>query len=70
MLNYHQIGIAFSEPFQNNYFLNEMLDSWAWIMIKMMYAPYELPAHLGDAENWVKNVSLNGARWSNLCRPD
>jgi hypothetical protein len=47
-----------------------MLDSWAWIMIKMMHAPYELPAHLGDAEDWVKNVSLNGARWNNICNPN
>jgi hypothetical protein len=39
-------------------------------MIKLMYAPYDLPAQLGDAEAWVKSVSLNGARWSNICRPN
>jgi hypothetical protein len=55
--------------YQNNYFLNEMLDGWAWVMIKMMYAPYGLPAQMGEVEDWVKNVSLNGARWSNMCLP-
>jgi hypothetical protein len=70
MLNYHQIGIQFTEPLRNNYFYNEMFDSWIWIMIKLMYAPYELPAQLGDAERWVAQVNLNGARWSNICRPD
>jgi hypothetical protein len=70
MLDYHRIGMAFSEPLQNNYFLNEILDGWAWVMIKMMYAPYDLPAQLGEVEDWVKHVSLNGARWSNICRPD
>ena len=70
MLNYHRIGTQFTEPLQNNYFLNEMFDGWAWIMIKMMYAPYGLPAQLGEAEDWVKSVSLNGVRWSNICNPN
>jgi hypothetical protein len=70
MLDYQKTGMALLEPLQNNYFLNEMFDGWAWIMIKMMYAPYGLPAQLGEVEDWVKNVSLNGARWSNICRPD
>ena len=70
MLNYHQIGTQFTEQFQNNYFLNEMFDSWMWVMVKMMYAPYDLPSQLGDAEAWVKSVSLNGARWSNMCNPN
>jgi len=69
MLNYQQIGMAFSEPLRSNYFLNEMLDSWAWIMIKLMYAPYGLPTQLGEVEAWAKSVSLNGARWSNMCNP-
>ena len=69
MLNYHQIGIQFTEPLRNNYFYNEMFDSLIWIMIKLMYAPYELPDQLGDAERWVAQVNLNGARWANLCRP-
>jgi hypothetical protein len=44
-----------------------MFDSWMWIMIKLMYAPYDLPAQLGDAERWAAEVNLNGARWSNMC---
>jgi hypothetical protein len=67
MLDYHRIGMAFSEPLQNNYFANQMFDRWMWIMVKMMYAPYDLPSQIGDVEDWVKNVSLNGARWSNIC---
>jgi hypothetical protein len=69
MLNYHQIGTQFTEQFQNNYFLNEMFDSWMWVMVKMMYSPYNLPSQLGDAERWATEVNLNGARWANLCRP-
>jgi len=69
MLDYQKTGMALLEPLQNNYFLNEMFDNWMWIMVKLMYAPYGLPAQLGEVEDWVKNVSLNGARWSNICRP-
>jgi hypothetical protein len=67
MLNYQQIGTQFTEQFQNNYFVDQMFDSWMWIMIKLMYAPYDLPAQLGDAERWAAEVNLNGARWSNMC---
>ena len=70
MLDYHKIGMALTEPLQNNYFVDQMFDGWMWIMIKMMYAPYGLPAQIGEAEDWARNVSLNGARWANLCRPD
>ena len=70
MLDYQKIGMASIAPLQNNYFLDQMFDSWMWIMIKMMYAPYGLPAQIGEVEDWVKNVSLNGARWSNICRPN
>jgi hypothetical protein len=69
MLNYQQIGTEFLGPLQNNYFVDQMFDGWMWIMLKLMYAPYELPAQLGDVEDWVKSVSLNGARWSNMCNP-
>ena len=70
MLDYQKIGMAFFGPLQNNYFVDQMFDSWMWIMVKMMYAPYGLPAQLGEVEDWARNVSLNGARWSNICRPD
>lgn len=70
MSNYQQIGTQFTEQFQNNYFLNEMFDSWMWVMLKLVYAPYELPTQLGDVETWAKNVSLNGARWTNMCKPN
>ena len=70
MLDYQKIGMAFTEPLQNNYFVEQMLDNWAWVMIKLMYSPYDLPTQLGDIEKWAANVSLNGARWSNICRPD
>lgn len=56
------------QQFQNNYFINQAFDSWMWIMIKLMYAPYSLPAQLGEVEDWARNVSLNGARWGNMCR--
>jgi hypothetical protein len=62
--------MAFSEPLQNNYFANQMFDAWMWVMVKMMYAPYRLPAQMGEVEDWVKNVSLNGARWTNMCNPN
>lgn len=69
MLDYHQIGMELSEPLQNNYFLNEMFDGWMWIMLKLAYAPYELPTQLGDVELWAKSMGLDSARWSNMCNP-
>jgi hypothetical protein len=69
MLDYHKIGMAFLEPLQNNYFADQMFDAWMWILVKMMYAPYGVPAQMGEVEDWVRNVSLNGARWSNICLP-
>ena len=70
MLDYHKIGMEFFGPLQNNYFADQVFDSWMWIMVKMMYAPYGLPAQLGEVEDWARNVSLNGARWPTICRPD
>jgi hypothetical protein len=70
MLDYHKIGMAFTGPLQNNYFADQIFDSWMWIMVKMMYAPYDLPAQLGEVEEWARNVSLNGARWTNMCNPN
>jgi len=70
MLDYQKIGTAYTAPLQSNYFIDQMFDSWMWIMIKMMYAPYGLPAQLGEVEDWARNVSLNGARWGSICRPD
>lgn len=70
MLDYHRIGMVFFGPLQSNYFVDQMFDAWMWIMVKMMYAPYGLPAQLGEVEDWARNVSLNGARWSNICRPE
>jgi hypothetical protein len=62
--------MAFTGPLQNNYFADQIFDSWMWIMVKMMYAPYDLPAQLGEVEEWARNVSLNGARWTNMCNPN
>ena len=70
MLDYQKIGMAFFGPLQNNYFVDQMFDAWMWIMIKLMYAPYGLPVQMDEVDNWIRNVSLNGARWSNICRPD
>ena len=70
MLNYHRIGTQFTEPLQNNYFINQAFDSWMWIMLKLAYAPYNLPDQFNDVDKWVSSVNLNGARWSNICRPD
>lgn len=69
MWNYQQIGMEHFVPVQNNYFLEQMLDNWAWIMIKLMYSPYDLPSQMSDVEKWATDVSLNGARWSNMCNP-
>jgi hypothetical protein len=61
--------MEFLEPLQNNYFVDQIFDGWMWVMLKLIYAPYELPTQLGDVEAWVKSVSLNGARWANMCNP-
>jgi hypothetical protein len=55
---------------KNNTLLDWYVDQWAWWMLQWYYAPYKMPGLMGDADKWVQQVSLNGARWSNLCKPN
>jgi hypothetical protein len=70
MLNYQKIGMEFLGLPASNYMLEKMIDNWVWFMMQMYYAPYRLPDQLGDVEKWTAQVSLNGARWSNICKPN
>ena len=70
MLNYQQIGMAYLEPLANSMYINQMFDSWMWVMLKMAYAPYSLPDQFNDVDKWVSSVNLNGARWGSVCKPD
>lgn len=68
MLNYHEIGTEFSERLASSLYLDEMFDSWMWIMIKMMYAPYSVIGRGEEVEKFVRQFSLNGIK-SNICCP-
>lgn len=70
MLNYQKIGTEFSERLASSLYINEMFDSWMWIMIKMMYAPYSVLGRGEEVEEFVKQFSLNGIKSGNICRPD
>ena len=48
---------------------NAWVDQFVWTALWSMYAPYRMPTLMSDADQWVQQVSLNGARWANLCKP-
>ena len=54
---------------KSNPVLDWYMDALTWWMIQWYFAPYKLPEIMGDTDQWVQQVSLNGARWSNLCKP-
>jgi hypothetical protein len=34
------------------------------------FLPYRTPSIHSEVDQWVQQVSMNGVRWSNLCKPD
>ena len=70
MNDYQKIGMAFSEQLASNLYIDAMFDSWMWIMIKLMYAPFSVLGRGDDVEKFVQQFSLNGIKSGNICRPD
>lgn len=46
------------------------LELSAWLFLQWYYLPFRMPELMGETEKWVSSVSLNGSRWSNLCKPN
>jgi hypothetical protein len=74
MIDMRPLPMAFSQlPIKNP--LTDFVDSIAgyqvWLFLQWYYAPYKLASKGDDVDQWIKAVSLNGARWniSNLCKP-
>ena len=70
MNDYQKIGMAFSEQLASSLYINEIFDSWMWVMIKLMYAPYSVLGRGEEVEKFVQQFSLNGIKSGNICRPD
>lgn len=49
--------------------VNNWIDQWVWTALWLSYLPYRLPDIMSDTDKWAQQVSTNGARWSNLCKP-
>ena len=53
--------------------LTEFIDTVAglqvWMFLQLYYLPYTLASKGDDVDQWIKAVSLNGSRWSTICKP-
>jgi succinate dehydrogenase hydrophobic anchor subunit len=64
MLDYQEIGMAFSElPVSK--FTDQIVTANVWLFLSMWYAPTILMSRGGDVDQWVSKFSLNGAK--SLC---
>lgn len=54
----------------SNPVLDMWIDAYVGAMLGSYFAPYFMPQLMGEVEQWTSSVSLNGARWSNLCKPN
>jgi len=50
--------------------LNWYIDYYTWLLLQWYFLPYRIPSIHSDADKWVSQVSLNGVRWANLCKPN
>ena len=50
--------------------VNAIVDYQLWLFLQLYYAPYTLASKGDDVDKWISSLSLNGARWSNLCKPN
>lgn len=64
MLNYREIGMAFSE-LPANKFVDEIITANVWLFLSMWYAPSVIMSRGSDVDQWISHFSLNGAK--NLC---
>ena len=72
MLNFQQIGMAFSELPANkiaDYVVGSWLDYNMYVFLKLWYLPMEMITYGDDVDKFLKQFSLNGIKTGNLCRP-
>ena len=47
---------------------NKVMDLYAWMFVQAWFMPYYMIGKQDEWKQWT-NVSLNGWRMSNLCKP-
>lgn len=57
-------------PTKNNSVLTWYIDQCTWLFLQLYFLPYRTPSLHNEVDQWVQQVSLNGVRWSNLCKPN
>jgi hypothetical protein len=45
------------------------MDQWTWWFLQLYFLPYRTPSIHSEVDQWTQQVSMNGVRWSNLCKP-
>ena len=50
--------------------MNPLIDYGVWMLLQWYFLPYKMPSIMGETDKWVSSVSMNGARWANLCKPN
>jgi len=45
------------------------IDLGTWIFLQWYFLPYRIPALMGETDKWISSVSMNGARWTTICKP-
>jgi hypothetical protein len=50
--------------------MNWYIDQWTWCFLQLYFLPFRMPSIMGETDKWVSSVSMNGARWANMCRPN
>ena len=50
-------------------FIDHIFDYYAWLFLQWYYLPYYIAGN-EELDKWTTAVTLNGARWSNLCKPN
>jgi len=48
--------------------IEEALDLQMWFLLQAYFMPYYIIGKQDEWKTWT-NLTLNGARWSNLCKP-
>lgn len=50
--------------------MNSLIDYSVWMFLQWCFLPYKMPSIMGETDKWVSSVSMNGARWANMYRPN
>ena len=77
MLDMIPLPPGFSEMFEMMAYRNHpavkftglVLDQQIWLMLNIWFLPYKMPGLFSETDQWIAQVSTNGARWANFCKP-